>query len=361
VGQGGESDALIVTLDTTAPGAGALGVLDLLASSDTGGIDDDNITTFSTPSFGIQVNATGFVRVYAQSLPAGANILVAQFLATTTGAWQVTVQSLTDGVYNMTATIEDAAGNVGLPTAPLKVTIARFSLTLPGNTVAPAAGPVVVDLAARTIQGLGSASLSGLIGISGIPTIYLNANGKSLTLNLTPGDDSLGYTPSGPDAGSFSLGGVDQTINFSGVDLFTVNPLTGNDTVTTYGTAAGDVVTVNVNTMVTVQVGNTKTLNLPAAQIEKVGISTLQGGDTIDVNIYDTVSASLFVDGGEPTTVNKGNDVLNVFDQSAGKKGTYSNISGGNTAGSGAVVLSFKTTGNSTRIDYVAIEKQTRK
>jgi hypothetical protein len=361
VGQGGESDALVVTLDTTAPGPGALGPLDLLASSDTGGIDDDDITTFSTPSFSIGVTSPGLVRVYAQRIPAGANVQVAQFVVISPNVWQFTIASLTDGVYNITATIEDAAGNIGPPTAPLKVTIAQFSLTLPGNTVGPAGNPIVVDLAARTIQGFVSASPTQLIGIRDIPVVNINANGKALTVNLTSGDDSLGYTPSGPDAGGFSLMGVDQTINFSNAGVFTVNPLSGNDTVTTYGTAADDGVGVTVNTTLSVQVGATRALNLPAADIEKVGVSTLQGNDTINVSIFDTVNASLFVDGGEPTTVNKGNDVLNTFDMSVGRKGTYSNISGGPSPGAGAIVLSFKATGNATRVDYVNIEKQTRK
>jgi hypothetical protein len=113
--------------------------------------------------------------------------------------------------------------------------------------------------------------------------------------------------------------------------------------------------------MIAVQVGSALLLNMPATQIEKVGISTLQGNDTINVNVYDTANALLFVDGGDPTTVNKGNDTLNLFDQSAGKKGQYSNISGGSTPGAGAVVLTFKTAGTATRVDYVNIEKQTRK
>jgi len=361
VGQGGESFALAVILDTTAPGAGALGPLDLLPSSDTGGIDDDDITTFSTPSFSVGVTSPGLVRVYAQRIPAGPIVQVAQFVVVSPSIWQFTISSLTDGVYNITATLEDSAGNVGPPTAPLKVTIAQFSLTLPGNTVSPAANPVVVDLAARTIQGFVSASPTQLIGIRDIPIVNLNANAKTLTVNLTGGDDSLGYTPSGPAAGSISLAGVAQVINFSGAGVFTVNPLAGNDTVTTYGTAAGDGVAVTVNTTLSVQVGATRTLNMPAADIEKVGISTIQGNDTINVDIFDTVNAFLFVDGGEPTTVNKGNDALNLFDMSAGKKGTYSNISGGPSPGAGAVVLTFKAAGTATRVDYVNIEKQTRK
>lgn len=360
VGSGGESYALLVTLDTTAPVAGDLGPLDLLASSDTGGIDDDNITTFSTPSFSLQVNVPGFVRIYAQNLLAGPNVQVAQFQVTNPNVWQFTVPALADGVYNITATIEDNAGNVGPPTAALKVTIAKFTLTLPGLTLGPA-GPVTVDLEARTVQGYSSVSLTGLVGINGIPVVNLAVNGMTLTVNLTAGDDAFGYTPSGANAGGFALGGVSQLINFINAGLFTVNPLAGNDTVTTFGTAANDAVTVNVNTTATVQVGNTKTLNMPALQVEKIGISTAQGNDAINVNVYGTVNASLFVDGGEPTTVNKGNDALNLFDKSTGKKGVYSNISGGGSPGAGAVLLTFKGTGKSTRVDYVGIEKQTRK
>jgi len=72
----------------------------------------------------------------------------------------------------------------------------------------------------------------------------------------------------------------------------TVNALGGNDTVTTIGTANGDTVIVDVKTMITEQVGNTMTLGMPVAQTEKVGLSTLQGNDTITVNIYDTVNAA---------------------------------------------------------------------
>jgi hypothetical protein len=73
------------------------------------------------------------------------------------------------------------------------------------------------------------------------------------------------------------------------------------------------------------------------------------------------VNASLFVDGGEPTTVNKGNDMLYLVDRSAGRKGVYSNISGGSSPGTGAVVLTFTAAGTATRVDYIGIEKQTRK
>lgn len=361
VGRGGESAARVVTLDTGTPGAGALGPLDLLPTSDSGGVDDDDITSFSTPSFGIQVNEPGFIRVFAENLAGGGPVQVAQFQATTVGVHQVTAQSLVDGVYYFTASIEDAAGNVGPSTGQLKVTIAKFALTLPGLTTSGAVGPVTVDLATRTVAGYTSVSASGRIGIAGIPTVNLNVGGQTLTVDLTAGDDRLDYIPAGPGAGSISLAGSGQTIDLVSSGAFTVNPLAGNDTVTTIGTAAGDSVNVTIDTTVTVQVGSTLTMRMPAIQVEKIGVSTLQGNDAVNVNVYDTASAALFVDGGQPTTVNKGNDQLNLFDKSAGRKGVYSNISGGSTAGTGAIVLSFKSTGATTRVDYVGIEKQTRK
>ena len=90
VGVGPESLALVVTLDTTAPGGAALGPLDLLPSSDSGGIDDDDITSFSTPSFTLGVNVPGLVRVFAQRLPAGTNEQVAQFVVLSPNVWQFT-------------------------------------------------------------------------------------------------------------------------------------------------------------------------------------------------------------------------------------------------------------------------------
>jgi hypothetical protein len=162
-------------------------------------------------------------------------------------------------------------------------------------------------------------------------------------------------------AGSLALSGTGQTIAFTAAASLSVNPLAGNDTVSTVGTAANDTVGVIVGPSISVQVGGTRALLLPAVQTERVGIVTLQGNDTIAVEVFDTASAALFVDGGDPTTVNKGNDALNMFDRSVGRRGTYSNISGGSSAGTGAVVLTFKATGNATRVDYVGIEKQTRK
>jgi hypothetical protein len=177
---------------------------------------------------------------------------------------------------------------------------------------------------------------------------------------MTGGDDTLTYTPSGADAGSVDVGG--QMLNFSAVGgVFSVDALGGNDTVVTNGTAVNDTVATMVDVTTTVQVGAMKMLSIPTLAAEKIMILSLQGNDAVNIGINNTVSAALFVDGGEPTTVNKGNDALNLLDVSPGSKGQYSNISGGSTPGSGAVVLTFKATGQATRVDYASIEKVTRK
>ena len=168
--------------------------------------------------------------------------------------------------------------------------------------------------------------------------------------------------PLEPDAGSFTLDGVGQTINFSNARCVHGQPVRRQRYRHDLRTAANDVVD-GQRRYEPDRAGRQRPRpsTCRPAQIEKVGIATLQGNDTINVNIHDTVNAFLFVDGGEPTTVNKGNDILNLFDCRPGKKGTYSNISAWLDPGAGAVVLSFKTTGNVTRVDYLGIEKQTRR
>ena len=68
------------------------------------------------------------------------------------GAYQVQIEPLADGVYNITTTYEDLAGNVSAPSAPLKVTIAKYALNLPGGTSDPASGDVTVNAALKPGQ-----------------------------------------------------------------------------------------------------------------------------------------------------------------------------------------------------------------
>ncbi len=103
---------LNVTIDTAVPAAS----IDLIDSSDSGIDNQDNITNINAPAFaGIsEVGAT--VRIYANGQLVGVEDVQAD------GDWEVTVEPLTDGAYDMTVEIEDWAGNIGTA-GPLTIQI----------------------------------------------------------------------------------------------------------------------------------------------------------------------------------------------------------------------------------------------
>ncbi len=130
---------LQLTFDPTAPVAPT--APDLLASSDSAGCpgttDTDNITNVSSPTFAGTGEMNTIVRIYATKVvggnPVGGALLVGQgkvgsdntdgVTGNGIGAWAVTVGPLTDGVYNITATLEDLAGNISPASTALQITI----------------------------------------------------------------------------------------------------------------------------------------------------------------------------------------------------------------------------------------------
>jgi hypothetical protein len=351
------SDALAVTIDTVAPAVAA--APDLVASSDNGGIADDNITTVMTPKFAGTGEPNAWVLIYASGA------LVGQGAMTTQGTYEITVNPLADGVYNVAARFEDLAGNVSAPSPALKVTIANQSLTLPGATASgPAAAAVTVNLADGAVAGSpstiagypGIAGATGKIGITGIPTVTFDVNGQALTIVGTPGDDGLIYRPTDPQAGTLTRTGVVQTLNFSSVGSFTLDPAAGNDIATVLGTSAADAITAALNVTSTVQVNGSLTVNLPTANVERLAIDAGQGVDDISATAFDSVNANLLVDGNDPTANPQNADQLTVA--SGSPKAKFQQLPGGPTPGSGGVVVSYpQTTGNQTRIDYLNVEK----
>ncbi len=119
-GNSSQSEVLSVTVDTSVPAQPA--APDLEAGSDSGISSTDNLTNLNAPAFSGLVEPNALVRLYSDGL------LVGQGLATAAGDWEITSQPLTDGVHNMTAVVEDVAGNVSPASDPLAVTI---------DTVAP--------------------------------------------------------------------------------------------------------------------------------------------------------------------------------------------------------------------------------
>jgi hypothetical protein len=132
-----ESDPLLLTLDRTPPDPSAP---DMLAASDTGFVSDDDVTNITSPAFQGAAEANAKVRVLANGE------LVGQAVAAADGRWEVTVEPLDDGVYEITTEIEDLAGNIG--TWPVEE---EEPLTIEIDTLAP--NLAFLDLVERDDSG----------------------------------------------------------------------------------------------------------------------------------------------------------------------------------------------------------------
>lgn len=359
VGTGGESGALNITLDTVAPAAPS--TPDLQAASDTAGINDDNVTRVTTPTFLGTGEPNALVRLFTDD--GSGPTLNGQGLVSAGGAYQVMVGPLDDAVYDVTATLEDLAGNNSLASGALKTTIANQVLDLPGATASgPAAGALTVDLGANTVAGYaGIAGASGKVGILGIPTVNLAANAQAMTVLGTSGDDNLVFTPSGAAAGRLTRGEASQVLNLSGVaSPLAIDPIAGTDTLTVNGTTGADTVNVAIDTTSTIQVNALLGTSSPTATVERFAVSTGQAVDIINVRAFNTVSGRVLVDGGDPAVNKPNGDILNVI--AGSPQASLKNQPGGPTPGAGSAFVSYpKTTGVETRIDYVFVEKVTMK
>ena len=123
-------------IDLTAPAAPTR--LDLLASSDTGASDTDNVTTDDTPTFSVEAEPGSIVRVYKDTDPTALGLATAD----ASGSATVTSSPLADGTYAISATATDAAGNVSGSSNTINVTIGITVDTVPPTVsgVAPQDG-----------------------------------------------------------------------------------------------------------------------------------------------------------------------------------------------------------------------------
>jgi hypothetical protein len=121
------SDPLVLRVDEVAP---FVSPPDLLASSDTGHFHNDNVTGIRTPAFQGTGEHNAIIRIYARDVTdpgnPGPRELVGQGRVGSdltegdfnqVGNWEVTVEPLDDGVYDITAETEDLAGNHGISAA----------------------------------------------------------------------------------------------------------------------------------------------------------------------------------------------------------------------------------------------------
>ena len=128
-----QSQELIVTVDTTRPDK--VTDVDMLDASDTGVDNQDNITSKMQPAFSGKGEPNNKVRVYAARKDhlTGADIgpreLVGQSIITSQGNWEITVEPLADGHYNIYAEQEDLAGNVSMINEVIGTSNAPMAMT----------------------------------------------------------------------------------------------------------------------------------------------------------------------------------------------------------------------------------------
>lgn len=123
---GPASTALGLTVDTTAPGT--LGTPDLLATSDLGISNTDNITSSTTQQ--LQGTASGANSIVS-ILVGGSTVNVVTSQAG--GTWSYTA-TLTQGSYAITVSEQDAVGNTGAASTALGIVV---DTTAPGTVGTP--------------------------------------------------------------------------------------------------------------------------------------------------------------------------------------------------------------------------------
>ena len=118
-----QSEELVLTVDRTAP---ADSVPALAATSDTG-VAGDNTTSIQQPAIVGIAEANARIHVFADGVLVGTGFVQSDDTDGTPGdglgIWEITVEPLADGSYDVTTIVEDLAGNLSGESNPLPLTI----------------------------------------------------------------------------------------------------------------------------------------------------------------------------------------------------------------------------------------------
>ncbi|SCY90200.1 Ig-like domain-containing protein [Microvirga guangxiensis] len=139
-GNSGNAGAMaVLTFDTAAPAAPSMP--DLVAASDTGGSDSDDITGDTTPTFTGTAEIGATVTLYNGSTPIGTAVAVG-------GTWTITSSTLPAGAHTITARATDLAGNLGPASQALEIEV-----------ITNAPSTQVIDVALSSDNGQSSSDL----------------------------------------------------------------------------------------------------------------------------------------------------------------------------------------------------------
>jgi Ca2+-binding RTX toxin-like protein len=314
------------------------GTPDLAAGSDSGSLNNDNITNAATLNFS-GVSAAGdsnsSVRVFVDKNNNGAYDAGTDFIATATvdnGSWSVSGLSTTgmsDGAYNVYAQVTSATGN--LTSSLSSALVIQIDKTLPGQTLSglslsadsgDSASDFITNTATQTI----SATLSG--ALTGGDILHGSLDGGSTWTNITSKVSGTTVTWNGVTlsaSGDLQMRVVDAAGNGGAIashtyTLDTVRPnppgaldmTTGTDT----GASHTDNITSNTTPVVTgtAEAGATVTL-YDTDGVTVLGVATATGGNW-------SITTTALSEGTHTLTAKATDTAGNVSDASSGLTAT---------------------------------------
>ena len=236
---GATSAALSITIDTTGP---AVSAPDLLATSDSGPSNSDNVTNVVTPTFTGTAEAGATVELLDGTTVVGTAVA-------TGGTWSITSSALSNGVHNLAARATDGAGNQ-TTSAVLAVTIDTTNpaisdpdltaasdsgssnsdnltkIATPVFTGTAEAGATVVLMEGATVLGTGTAtggnwSITSSALSDGVHVVFAKATdaagNQSVSNTLAVTIDTAAPPSTVPDLAATSDSGASSTDNVTNV------------------------------------------------------------------------------------------------------------------------------------------------
>ncbi len=188
----GISLAQAEALDNIAPAA-PIAAPDLLAGSDSGRLNNDDISSDTTPSVRVRINtgatdgsaavAGNTANVFDGANQIGSGVISADDIAN--GFIDITTSALVDGVHGLTATLTDSAGNVGSASAALSLNIDTLvpSVSIGSIALSADSGSSASDFLTKVAAQTVTATLSGPLAAG--EHLYGSTNGGATWSDIT--------------------------------------------------------------------------------------------------------------------------------------------------------------------------------
>ena len=139
------SNDFVLDIDFTAPGITTnLAITDNVGAV-TGALKDGDTTDDNTPTFSGQAEANGMVIIY------NGDKVIGSTKANASGDWTFTPDTLTDGDYQFTTTVTDAAGNTGEASTTMNITIDTSIVTVTITKLVDNVGDITGDIKTNDI------------------------------------------------------------------------------------------------------------------------------------------------------------------------------------------------------------------